>query len=325
MCTDMSLVVVGSVAFDSVTTPFGHRDRMLGGSAIHFALAASFFAPVRIVGVVGDDFGDEQLQVLHDRRIDTEDLERVPGGSTFFWRGSYEFDLNTARTLDTQLNVFADFRPKLSAASRAAGVVFLGNIQPGLQAAVRAECDGASLVGLDSMNLWIDTQREDLLDAIRTVDAVLLNDAEIRALTREPNTVRAARTLRALGPRFVVVKRGEYGAALFGAEGFFAMPGYPLETVVDPTGAGDSFAGGFFGYLEGHADGDLSQPVLRRAMAFGSVMASFNVEGFGTERVQALSGDEIRERFDSFRDMMSMEALQLGSAFRLGSEEPLDV
>jgi sugar/nucleoside kinase (ribokinase family) len=175
------------------------------------------------------------------------------------------------------------------------------------------------------MNLWIDTQREDLLDAIRTVDAVLLNDAEIRALTREPNTVRAARTLRALGPRFVVVKRGEYGAALFGAEGFFAMPGYPLETVVDPTGAGDSFAGGFFGYLEGHADGDLSQPVLRRAMAFGSVMASFNVEGFGTERVQALSGDEIRERFDGFRDMMSVEALQLGSAFRLGSEEPLDV
>ena len=171
-------------------------------------------------------------------------------------------------------------------------------------------------MGLDSMNLWIDTQRDALIDAIRTVDAVLLNDAEVRSLTGDPNTVRAARKLRELGPRFVVVKRGEYGAALFGEEGFFGMPGYPLETVVDPTGAGDSFAGGFFGYLEGHGDGELSQAVLRRAMAVGSVMASFNVEGFGTERVQALTDADIRQRFDEFKSMMSVESLELASALR---------
>ena len=312
----MSLVVVGSVAFDAVTTPFGERERMLGGSATHFSLAASFFAGVRVVGVVGDDFADAELGILHSHGIDTEDLERVEGGSTFFWRGRYGFDLNTAETLETQLNVFADFQPKLSPASKSASVLFLGNIQPALQSAVRAECTATSLVGLDSMNIWIDNQREALVQAIRTVDAVLLNDAEVRALTREPNTVRAARKIRELGPRFVVVKRGEYGAALFGEEGFFGMPGYPLETVVDPTGAGDSFAGGFFGYLEGHGGGELSEPVLRQAMAVGSVMASFNVEGFGTERVQALTEAEIRERFEDFKSMMSVEALQLASALR---------
>jgi sugar/nucleoside kinase (ribokinase family) len=312
----MSLVVVGSVAFDSVATPFGERERMLGGSATHFSLAASFFTKVRVVGIVGDDFGDEQTEVLTRRGIETEDLERVAGGSTFFWRGRYDFDINTAHTLDTQLNVFADFRPKLSEASKEAGALFLGNIQPDLQSAVRSEYNGTGLVGLDSMNLWIETQRDALLDAIRTVDAVLLNDAEVRALTGEPNTVRAARRLRELGPRFIVVKRGEYGAALFGEDGFFGMPGYPLETVVDPTGAGDSFAGGFFGYLEGHGDGQLTQPVLRRAMAVGSVMASFNVEGFGTERVQALTEADIRQRFDDFKAMMSVEALELASALR---------
>jgi sugar/nucleoside kinase (ribokinase family) len=311
----MSVVVVGSVAFDSVVTPFGERERMLGGSATHFSLAASFFTDVRVVGIVGEDFGEEEAEVLTRRGIDTEELERVTG-STFFWRGRYDFDLNTAQTLDTQLNVFAGFQPTLSEASKAAGALFLGNIQPALQSAVRAEYGGGGLVGLDSMNLWIDTQRDALLDAIRTVDAVLLNDAEVRSLTGEPNTVRAARKLRELGPRFVVVKRGEYGAALFGEEGFFGMPGYPLETVVDPTGAGDSFAGGFFGYLEGHGEGELSQAVLRRAMAVGSVMASFNVEGFGTERVQALTDADIRQRFDDFKSMMSVESLELASALR---------
>jgi sugar/nucleoside kinase (ribokinase family) len=311
----MSVVVVGSVAFDSVATPFGERERMLGGSATHFSLAASFFTRVRVVGIVGEDFGEEETEVLTRRGIDTEDLERV-AGATFFWRGRYGFDLNTAQTLDTQLNVFAGFQPKLSEGSKAAGALFLGNIQPGLQSAVRAEYGGGGLVGLDSMNLWIDTQRDALVDAIRTVDAVLLNDAEVRSLTGEPNTVRAARKLRELGPRFVVVKRGEYGAALFGEEGFFGMPGYPLETVVDPTGAGDSFAGGFFGYLEGHGDGELSQAVLRRAMAVGSVMASFNVEGFGTERVQALTDADIRQRFNDFKSMMSVESLELASALR---------
>src|SRR2546421_2342300 len=312
----MSVVVVGSVAFDSVATPFVERQRMLGGSATHFSLAASFFTQVRVVGIVGEDFGDQETAVLTRRGIDTEDLERVAGGSTFFWRGRYDFDLNTAHTLDTQLNVFADFQPKLSEGSKAAGALFLGNIQPGLQSAVRAEYGGGGLVGLDSMNLWIDTQRDALLDAIRTVDAVLLNDAEVRSLTGEPNTVRAARKLRELAPRFVVVKRGEYGAALFGEEGCFGMPGYPLETVVDPTGAGDSFAGGFFGYLEGHGDGELSQAVLRRAMAVGSVMASFNVEGFGTGRVQALTDADIRQRFNDFKSMMIVHSLELASALR---------
>lgn len=319
----MALVVVGSVAFDSVRTPFGERDRMLGGSATHFSLAASFFAPVRIVGVVGEDFGDDQREILHRRGIDTEDLEQVEGGRTFFWRGRYDYDLNTAHTLDTQLNVFADFQPKPSPASREAGVLFLGNIQPELQSAVRRECRGARLVGLDSMNLWIDTQRDALVEAIRTVDAVLLNDAEVRSLTGEPNTVKAARALRELGPRYIVVKRGEYGAALFSDDGFFGMPGFPLETVIDPTGAGDSFAGGFFGYLAGHGGGrnggELSRDTLRQAMAIGSVMASFNVEGFGTERVQALTEAEIRRRFDDFKAMMSVEALQLAEALRPGA------
>jgi sugar/nucleoside kinase (ribokinase family) len=311
----MTLAVVGSVAFDSVQTPFGARERMLGGSATHFSLAASFFTRVRVVGVVGEDFGSDQFAVLHRRGIDTEDLERVTGGRTFFWRGRYDFDLNSAHTLDTQLNVFADFVPKPSPASRQAGMLFLGNIQPGLQAAVREQCTGARFVGLDSMNLWIDTQRDALIEAIRTVDAVLLNDAEVRALMEEPNTVAAARRLSELGPRFVVVKRGEYGAALFGPSGFFAMPGFPLETVIDPTGAGDSFAGGFFGYLDGHG-GDLSDAALRRAMAVGSVMASFNVEGFGTERVQDLTEGQIRERFAAFKTMMSVEALDLAETLR---------
>jgi len=314
----MAITVVGSVAFDSVSTPFGERERMLGGSAVHFALAASFFTEVRVVGVVGDDFGDEHAAVLSRRGVDTEDLEHVAGGATFFWRGRYGYDLNSRDTLDTQLNVFAGFQPKLSAASRKAGALFLGNIQPELQAAVRAEYLGGGLVGLDSMNLWIDTERDALLDVVAQVDALLLNDAEVRDLTREPNTVRAARRLHEIGPRLVVVKRGEYGAALFSDEGFFGIPGYPLDTVVDPTGAGDCFAGGFLGYLEGHGGGTPTEDILHRAMAVGSVMASFNVEGFGIERLLKLTDAAIRERYESFRSMMSLDALRLDSALRAG-------
>jgi sugar/nucleoside kinase (ribokinase family) len=322
MTPTMTLAVVGSVAFDSVRTPFGERDRMLGGSATHFSLAASFFTQVRMVGIVGNDFGEEHVAMLEARDIDTTDIERVEGGKTFFWRGRYDYDMNTAHTLETQLNVFAGFVPKPSPASREAEMLFLGNIQPGLQSAVRQECTGARLVGLDSMNLWIDTQRDALIEAIGTVDALLLNDAEVRALTREANTVRAARKLQELGPRIIVVKRGEYGAALFGEQGFFALPGYPLETVIDPTGAGDSFAGGFFGYLDGHSNGELSDTVLRRAMAIGSVMASFNVEGFGTERVQALTDKEIRHRFEAFKAMLSVEALELAASLRPAGRGP---
>jgi sugar/nucleoside kinase (ribokinase family) len=297
----MSLVVVGSIAFDSVRTPFGERERMLGGSATHFSLAASFFTDVRVVGPVGDDFGDDELAVLHERGVDTEDIERVSGGETFFWRGHYDYDLNVAHTDDTQLNVFADFQPKLSEGSRQADMLFLGNIQPDLQREVRAQCERARFAALDSMNLWIETARDSLVAAIGEVDCLLINDAEIRMLTEEPNLARAARSLMEMGPSVVVAKQGEYGAALFSAEGFFAIPGYPLEDVRDPTGAGDSFAGGFLGYLDGHAGGEFGDAVLRRAMTYGSVMASFNVEDFGTERVRRLSEDEINERFRGFK------------------------
>src|SRR5919198_3788748 len=268
----MSLVVVGSIAFDAVKTPFGQRERMLGGSAVHFSLAASFFGDVRVVGPVGDDFGPDEYAVLHDRGINTDDVEYVKGGKTFFWKGHYDFDLNTAHTDATELNVFGEFEPKLSEASRSASTLFLANIQPELQQGVRAQCKQATLAGLDSMNLWIETARDSLIEAIAGVDMVLMNDAELRMLTGQPNLLRAARAVMQMGPRLVVAKQGEYGAALYTEDSFFALPGYPLETVVDPTGAGDSFAGGFFGYLERHGADDLSEPVLRREMAFLSVM-----------------------------------------------------
>ena len=304
----MSLVVVGSIAFDAVRTPFGERERMLGGSAVHFSLAASFFTDVRVVGPVGDDFGETEYEVLRARGIDTSDIERMPGGQTFFWRGHYEYDLNVAHTDDTQLNVFGDFQPKLSAQSQAAETLFLANIQPDLQRQVREQCDGAQLVGLDSMNLWIETARDSLRRAIASVDLVLMNDAELRMLTEQPNLVRAAREVMALGPRMVVAKQGEYGAALLTPHSFFALPGYPLEEVIDPTGAGDSFAGGFLGYLDSVEDEELSELELRRAMTYGSTMASFNVEQFGTERVQALTHGEINRRFEEFRLMTHLDA-----------------
>ena len=302
----MSLTVVGSIAFDSVRTPFGERERMLGGSAVHFALAASFFTDVHVVGPVGDDFGAEHTGLLESRGIDTSDIERVSGGETFFWRGHYGHDLNVAHTDDTRLGVFADFEPKLSGESRAAEMLFLGNIQPDLQRSVRAQCEGARFAALDSMNLWIDTARDSLVAALGDVDCAILNDAEIRMLTDEPNLARAARALSAMGPDVVVVKRGEYGAALFTEDGFFGIPGVPLEEVQDPTGAGDSFAGGFLGYLDGHGGG-LTDDDLRRGMAYGTVLASFNVERFGTERVRELTAPEIEQRFEELLGITRFE------------------
>jgi sugar/nucleoside kinase (ribokinase family) len=302
----MSLAVVGSIAFDSVRTPFGERERMLGGSAVHFSLAASFFTDVRVVGPVGDDFGDEEYGVLRGRGVNTDDIEHVEGGSTFFWQGHYEYDLNTAHTDDTQLNVFGDFQPKLSEASQNAEVLFLANIQPDLQREVREQCTGTRLAGLDSMNLWIETARDSLVRTISGVDLIFMNDAELRQLTEEPNLVRAARAVMEMGPHVVVAKQGEYGAALFTRKEFFALPAYPLETVNDPTGAGDSFAGGFLGYLT--SQGNEEHATLRRAMTYGSVLASFNVEEFGTERVQRLTRDEIDARFEEFRRMTALEA-----------------
>jgi sugar/nucleoside kinase (ribokinase family) len=292
----VAITVVGSIAFDAVRTPFGERERMLGGSAVHFALAASFFDAVRVVGPVGDDFGETERRVLAERGVETDDIEHVPGGRTFFWRGVYGWDLNDRETLDTQLNVFADFEPKLSDKSRDCDVLFLANIQPDLQRQVRAQCARARFVALDSMNLWIETARESLIEAISQVDCLILNDAELRQLTEEPNLVRAARRVREWGPEVVVAKQGEYGAAMVTPEGFFALPAFPLETVVDPTGAGDSFAGGFVGYVAAHADELLDHGLLTRAMAYGTALASYNVEEFGTQRVARLHPGEITSR-----------------------------
>ena len=307
----MSLVVVGSIAFDAVKTPFGERERMLGGTAVHFSLAASFFSDVRVVGPVGDDFGEEEYAVLHSRGINTDDVERIHDGSTFFWRAHYDHDLNTAHTDETHLNVLGEFEPKLSNASREAETLFLGNIQPDLQRQVHEQCTGARLVGLDSMNLWIETARDSLEQAIGAVDLVLMNDAELRMLTEEPNLVRAARSVMAMGPDIVVAKQGEYGAALLTEEGFFALPGYPLEEVLDPTGAGDSFAGGLLGYLDAHSGEPLSDDLIRRAMTYGSVLASFNVEEFGTERIQRLTHQEINDRFAEFKRITHFEAIPI--------------
>ncbi|PZS14910.1 MAG: sugar kinase [Solirubrobacterales bacterium] len=292
----MSVTVVGSIAFDAVTTPFGSRERMLGGSAVHFSLAASFFDTVHVVGPVGDDFGEAEYEVLRARGVDTDDIERVPGGQTFFWRGEYGWDLNDRTTLETRLGVFADFEPKLSPASRAADVLFLANIQPDLQREVREQCAGARFVALDSMNLWIETARESLIETIAGVDCVLLNDAELRQLTGEPSFVRAARQVREWGPRVVIAKQGEYGAAMFSDERFFALPAFPLESVVDPTGAGDCFAGGLIGFLAAHPEEELDHELLTRAMAYGTALASFNVEELGVERVARLTVEEIVER-----------------------------
>jgi len=316
----MPITVVGSIAFDTVKTPFGERERMLGGAAVHFALAASFFEEVRIVGPVGDDFGEQQLEVLRRRGVDVSDVERLPG-RTFFWQGEYGWDLNSRETIDTRLGVFEGFQPKLSERSRASDVLFLANIQPGLQREVRSQLAHARFVALDSMNLWIEIEREQLLAAVREVDCLILNDAELRQLTGKPNLVSAGREVLAWGareregglrgPSVVVAKQGEYGAALITAESFFALPAYPLETVIDPTGAGDTFAGGLVGYIAAHPGEQLAEPLLRRAMAFATVLASFNVEEFGTDRVARLTGEEIVERIQELREMTQFSGAPL--------------
>jgi sugar/nucleoside kinase (ribokinase family) len=314
----MSITVVGSIAYDTVKTPFGERERMLGGAAVHFALAASFFEDVCVVGPVGDDFGEEQLAVMRRRGVDVSDVELVAGGKTFFWQGEYGWDLNSRETIDTQLGVFEGFEPKLSEQSRASDVLFLANIQPDLQRDVRAQLPDARFVALDSMNLWIDIARDSLVAAIESVDCVILNDAELRQLTGKPNLVTAAREILSWspanggrGPSVIVAKQGEYGAALVTRDGFFALPAYPLETVIDPTGAGDTFAGGLVGYIAAHPSEELSDGLLRRAMAHATVLASFNVEEFGTERMQRLTGKEIVARIAELHAMTQFSGAPL--------------
>jgi sugar/nucleoside kinase (ribokinase family) len=314
----MSITVVGSIAYDTVKTPFGERERMLGGAAVHFALAASFFEDVCVVGPVGEDFGEQQIQVLQRRGVDVSGIERVAGGRTFFWQGEYGWDLNSRETIDTQLGVFEGFQPKLTETAMASDVLFLANIQPELQREVRAQLPEARFVALDSMNLWIDIARDPLVAAIESVDCVILNDAELRQLTGKPNLLMAAREILSWtppeggrGPSVVVAKQGEYGAALITREGFFALPAYPLESVIDPTGAGDTFAGGFVGYIAAHPEQELGEELLRGAMAHATVMASFNVEEFGTERIERLEGREIVARIGELHAMTQFSGAPL--------------
>jgi len=300
----MSLVVVGSVAYDGVETPHGKVDRMLGGAATYISLAASFFTRPKLVGIVGEDFADEDTQLLLDRGIDLEGLERVPG-KTFFWAGRYSEDMNDRETLQTDLNVFAGFDPKIPPGYQSARYLLLGNIQPALQRSVRAQMNGLRLAGGDTMNFWIRDFRSELLETIAQWDFLLINDSEARMLSGEFNLRKAAGAILDMGPHTLVIKRGEYGAMLFRRDSFFIVPGYLLEDVFDPTGAGDCFAGGFIGYLAEQGfdlkAGHISRGDLSRAVIYGSVMGSFCCERFGVERFRTLARAEIDARFEEFR------------------------
>jgi sugar/nucleoside kinase (ribokinase family) len=302
----MSILVVGSVAYDTVKTPFGRAEKVLGGSASFFSAAASFFAPVKLVGVVGSDFGQKELEVLKGRGVDLEGLERADG-KTFHWQGEYSYDLNSRETICTDLNVFEFFKPKIPAAYRKAEHVFLGNIDPVLQREVLDQVEKPRLVACDTMNFWIAGKPKELRDTLARVDVLLVNDAEARQLSGEWNVVKAARAIRAMGPRTLVVKKGEHGVLMFSEHGSFAAPAFPLEDVFDPTGAGDTFAGGFVGYLAGAGDG--REDTLRRAVIMGSTLASFCVEAFSLDRLLTLTRPEIDDRFRRFKQLTHFEAI----------------
>jgi sugar/nucleoside kinase (ribokinase family) len=305
------ILVVGSVAYDT-ETPFGRAEKVLGGSASFFAVAASFFVPVNLVGVVGEDFGEAQLEAFRGRDIDLDGLERVPG-KTFHWEGKYSFDLNARETIRTDLNVFETFRPKIPAKYRRSEHVFLGNIDPVLQRDVLDQVDRPRLVACDTMNFWISGQPAELRKTLARVDVLLINDAEARQLSGEWNMVKAARAIRAMGPRVLVVKKGEHGVLMSTEDASFAAPAYPLEEVFDPTGAGDTFAGGFLGYLASQAgEGTLGREdgsALRRAVIMGSTLASFCVEAFSLDRLLTLTRAEIDARFQLFKDLTHLESL----------------
>ena len=298
----MSIVVVGTVAFDTVETPFGKGENVLGGSATYFSTSASFFTDVSLVAVVGEDFPAEHVKFLQSRDINTDGLQRIPG-KTFHWTGKYGYDLNEAQTLDTQLNVLTEFKPDLPESYRAAEYLFLANIDPDLQMEVLEQMHRPKLVACDTMNFWISSKPEALRRVLQKVDIVVINEGEARQFTGEPNLVKAARQIISLGCKRLVVKRGEYGVLMFTADSVFAAPAYPLEEVFDPTGAGDTFAGGFMGYLAN--TGDLSEDGIRQAIVFGSVMASFNVEDFSLDRMKRLDYKEIEARYKSFKSLTS--------------------
>lgn len=300
----MSVLVVGSVALDTVHTPFGVGERVLGGSAVYFAAAASLLTPVQLVGVVGSDYPVERLRFLEERGVDLSGVESAEGES-FFWAGEYSYDLNHRETLETRLGVFASFRPRIPETFRRSRCVFLGNIDPVLQMEVLDQVERPELVACDTMNYWIEGARDALLSLLSRVDILMVNDAEVRQLAGEPNLLKAATWVRTRGPRMVVVKKGEHGAVLFGESGVFFTPGYPLEEVRDPTGAGDAFAGGFLGYLA--AIGSSDPDDLRRAMVYGSVMGSFAVEDFSVDRFRSLEIQEVMDRVRDFREMTTFE------------------
>lgn len=307
----MSLLVVGSVAFDAIKTPYGKTDKILGGAATYFSLAASFFTDVRVVAVVGDDFTEKEERVLRDRGVDTSGIVHEQGKS-FFWSGEYGDNVNEAKSLDTQLGVFASFNPQIPAKFKDSDYLFLANIDPRLQLNVRKQMNGAKFVAGDTMNYWINGSRPQLEEMLKAVHALLINDTEAKMLAGDTSLARAANKILKMGPEVLVIKHGEYGSTVFfGHEAFgigrhpFRAPTLPLETVVDPTGAGDSFAGGFMGYIA--SQGELNRNVFKRAMFYGGVVGSFAVEAFGTERLQKLTREEIEERYKSFRELTHIE------------------
>jgi sugar/nucleoside kinase (ribokinase family) len=300
----MSILVVGSVALDSVRTPFGEVEEVLGGSAMFFSVAASFFGKVRMVAVVGEDFPEEHVSFLASRDVDMRGLRRMPG-ETFRWKGYYEYDLNDAHTLDTQLNVFEEFDPDIPDEYRDSDYVFLANIHPGLQLKVLEQVRSPRLTICDTMNYWIENERERLVETISQVDYLLLNDTEARELAGEPNLIMAGRKLLEMGPERVIIKKGEHGVIMLGEEGFFSLPAYPLETVFDPTGAGDSFGGGFLGSLSRYEEKGGEE--VRRSVVYGSVIASFVVESFSCDRLRSLAPEEIDGRYREFMNITSFD------------------
>jgi sugar/nucleoside kinase (ribokinase family) len=302
----MAILVVGSVALDAVKTPFGEEEEILGGSASYFSVAASYFASVSMIAVVGEDFSESHVRFFQQKGIDTTGLQRAEG-KTFRWKGEYGFDMNVARTLDTQLNVFAGFSPQIRTEHRKLEYLFLGNIDPDLQREVLRQVQRPKIVGCDTMNYWMAHKRESLVKTLALVDILIINDAETRELAQKPNVIQAAREILSWGPKALVVKRGEYGALMIGQKSVFAVPAFPLEDVVDPTGAGDSFAGGFMGYLA--AAGSWKEEDLRKAVVFGTVMASFDVSEFGLRRLGNLTYTEIATRFREFHALTRFESL----------------
>jgi len=300
------LLIVGTVAFDAIETPFGKTDKILGGAATYIGLSASNFdINTAVVSVVGDDFPEEYLDLLKNNKIDIEGVEIVKGGKTFFWSGKYHNDLNTRDTLDTQLNVLADFNPVVPQTHKDAEFVMLGNLHPLVQLSVLEQVENPKLVVLDTMNFWMDNSLDDLMKVIAKVDVITINDEEARQLSGEYSLVKAARKIEEMGPKYVVIKKGEHGALLFHKDQIFFAPALPLEEVFDPTGAGDTFAGGFIGYLA--RTGDISFENMKSAIIYGSNLASFCVEKFGTERMQSLTGDQMNKRLDEFKRLTQFE------------------